>query len=565
MRKIALPTAILLALALLPKSAFGSTSPDEHWSLPRATIDGQVGVGFDDRQRFSLIGALRALVIKDGVPTGPVCKSLTDVACTGAEYFSMGATLGPCRDAIQVNCIESVSARKEDGTIEKATFISYVSDDESFYWKGDESKFIPDSKVESIWNFPTISHLGGKDFLINSTLGGSYTPQLLPNWTHFITMLQPVSKIIDSQLERPRAFGNDRLDFMTPEAISSKQPWAGAQRGGLAKNCATTIDGACFRREPFPSGISFSVAIRTNSQVGSWIHGRIKSPEVSIRQSGNSWITTVSGQPTEVPVVSDWFDREDDKKVILSAYANAAPSSWGVGSSGLAQFFTNYTFDATALGRLSAVRPLIKDTANANPKLWAFETIPPLKLSYDLSVLGGKGGCVRNTAGLAGVVTTNATVYDGSIPIFDEKNQTLNYLVSAPHFSANGSEFLGTYDLVLRSDIARCIYGFEKTPTSATVSIVRGDSVEKVSTTTLTERDGWLSLSAYGFTFSSPKISVKLNQPKDDTPAKAETSASIKPVVNQPIMKSIYCANSKGRKTVKGINPKCPKGYKLVK
>jgi hypothetical protein len=163
------------------------------------------------------------------------------------------------------------------------------------------------------------------------------------------------------------------------------------------------------------------------------------------------------------------------------------------------------------------------------------------------------------------VVTTNATVYDGSIPIFDEKNQTLNYLVSAPHFSANGAEFLGTYDLVLRSDIARCIYGFEKTPTSATISIVRGDTVEKVSTTTLTEKDGWLSLSAYGFTFSSPKISVKLIQPKEETSAKVESSQAKNPMIKQPTTKTIYCANAKGRKTLKGVNPKCPKGYKIIR
>lgn len=565
MRKVVIALGISLLTAMLPIGAYGASEPDEHWSLPRATINGQVGVGFDDRQRFTLIGALRALVIKNGVPTGPVCKSLTDSACAGAEYFSVSATLGPCRDALQVNCIDSLSARKEDGTVEKATFVSFVSDDESLYWKGDEANFIPDSKVESIWNFPTITHSGGKDFLLNSVLGGSYTPQLIPNWTYSITMLQPVSKILDSQSERPRAFGNDRLDFMSPEAISSKQPWAGAQRGGLSKNCAANIDGACFRREPFPSGISFSVAIRTNSQVGSWIHGRMKTPEVSMRQNGNSWLTTVGGQPTEVPVVAEWFDKEEDKKSILSAYSSAAPSTTGVGSTGVAQFFTNYTFDSTAINRLSAVRPFIKDTASANPKIWAFETIPPLKLSYDLSVLGGRGGCVRNATGLAGVVTTNATVYDGSIPIFDEKTQTLNYLVSAPHYSASGSEFLGTYDLVLRSDIARCIYGFEKTPTSATVSIVKGDTVEKVSTTTLVEKDGWLSLSAYGFTFSSPKISVKLNQPKEETQAKVENSAPTTPVVKQPIIKTINCSNSKGRKTIKGVNPKCPKGYKLIK
>lgn len=562
----------------MPLSASGATAPDEHWNLPRPTLDGQLGVGFDDRQGFSLVGALRALVMKNGVPTGPICKSLNDPTCAGAEYFSLGATLSPCRNANQVNCVESLTARRQDGTIEKATFIGYVSDDESLFWRGDEAKFIPDSKVESIWNFPSLTHPGGKDFLLNPILGGSFAPDELPKWTHFVTMLQPVSRVIDSQMERPRAMSNERLDFMSPEGIAGKNPWAGAQRGGHAKNCAASVDGACYRREPFPEGVSFSVAIRTNSQVGGWIHGRMKSPEVSINQNGNAWVISVGGLPTEVPVVSEWFDNENDKKTILSAYASAAPSTWGVGSTGIAQYFTNWTYDSTAINRLNVVRPYIKDRASANPKIWAFGSIDPLRLASDAAALGGKGYCVLKAPGLAGIVMTNATVYDGSIPAYNEKEQTLNYLVSSPHFAANGSEFIGTYDLIIRADIARCIYGFNKTPTSATVSIVRGDTVEKVSTTTLTEKDGWLSLAAYGFTFSTPKIAVKLNRAPEELAANATTSvataqnssqgsskAAAKPAIKKATIKSIYCANATGRKLVKGANPKCPKGYKQVK
>lgn len=569
----------LLTLILLPNSASSAPAPDEHWSFSRPTIEGQVGVAFDDRNLFSLIGALRALVMKGDKPTGPVCTSLKDPVCAKAEYFAVSATLSPCRDALQVNCVESLTARKVDGTIEKATFVGYVSDDESIYWKGDETSFVPDSKAESIWNFPSITHAGGKDFLLNSTLGGSYTPQLLPEWTDFITMLQPVSKIIDLQMSRPRAFGNDDLSFMSAQGIARHAPWAGGQMGSHTKNCASSVDGACYRREPFPDGVLFSVSIRTNSQIGNWIHGRMKSPEVNIRREGNAWITTVGGLPTEVPIVSEWFDKPEDKKIALAAFQDSAWSTWGLeGTSGTARYYSSRLFDATAIQRLNAVRPLFNDKATANPKIWAFGTVVPDKLAYDLSALGGRGGCVRNATGLAGVVTTNATVYDGSIPAFDDKDQTLNYLVSAPHFSSNGSEFLGTYDLVLRADIARCIYGFAKTPTSATVSIVRGDTVEKVSTTTLTEKDGWLSLAAYGFTFSTPKIAVKLNRaPEENTGTKtlnspatqestqAAASTAVKPAPKKAVVKSIYCANAKGRKLVKGTNPKCPQGYKLVK
>jgi hypothetical protein len=72
----------------------------------------------------------------------------------------------------------------------------------------------------------------------------------------------------------------------------------------------------------------------------------------------------------------------------------------------------------------------------------------------------------------------------------------------------------GTYDLVMRSSTARCLYGFSKAPIYAVIS-VRGESGErKVATTVVSEKGGWLKLAAYDFTFSNPTIQVRLTQKK---------------------------------------------------
>lgn len=554
MRKLILSIVLALISTSIVTSASGSAVPEEHWVSPVPTVDGQIGVSFDDREDYFYIGALRALVIKNGIYTGPICNSLTDANCASAEYFAIKAVLAPCSSPTQVNCVEGITARKSDGSEEKAEFVDYVSTDKNLYWTGDAAKNIPDSKVESIWRFPSISHAGGKDFILNAILDGSYRPKSDPSWRRMVAMIQPVTKILDAQAERPRAFSNERLDIITPQQVASAGSWTGAQLGGLNKNCATSIDGACFRREAFPANTSFQLSIRTNSQVTGWIHGRMTNPGVSIIQRDGFWVTTVSGEPTEVPVVTKWFEKDEFTGDIKNAYVGAAYGSVGVGSSGVAQRYgSTGQYDAVTLNRFNALRPFIKDKASANPRIWSFGSIEPNKLASDAAALGGRGNCVTNAKGLAGMVMTNATVYDGSIPAYSEKDQTLNYLVSAPHYTSNGTEFLGTYDLVIRSDIARCIYGFDKTPTSATVSIVKGDSVEKVSTTTLVEKDGWLALSANGFTFSSPKISVKLIQPK------------VLPTSKKSAKTTITCMSGLGKKKVTGINPKCPKGYKLIK
>ena len=115
----------------------------------------------------------------------------------------------------------------------------------------------------------------------------------------------------------------------------------------------------------------------------------------------------------------------------------------------------------------------------------------------------------------------------------------------------DGSKTVGTYDLVIDSNVARCIYGFSNAPVSASISVVGENGENRVAATTVRERDGWIYLSASGFTFSSPTLRVKLTQ---------EVVAETKPVV--ATKKTISCVKGKKVKKVTGESPKCPKGFK---
>jgi hypothetical protein len=96
---------------------------------------------------------------------------------------------------------------------------------------------------------------------------------------------------------------------------------------------------------------------------------------------------------------------------------------------------------------------------------------------------------------------------------------------------------------VVRSDVARCLYGFSKAPLSATISVT-GGADKTVATTVVSEKNGWLKLAAYGFTFSDKTIKVKITQPK---------------VVKKT---TITCVKGKVTKKVTAAGPKCPTGYK---
>jgi hypothetical protein len=178
-------------------------------------------------------------------------------------------------------------------------------------------------------------------------------------------------------------------------------------------------------------------------------------------------------------------------------------------------------------------REPMKDTAAGTASYWNI-----------YSISSGQGsGCLSDTSKVLGIASTNAMGFDSHAPSFE--SGFLNYKVGGLHYLPGGKDLaLGTYDLVMRSETARCLYGFSKAPISATVSVVGGDTTS-VATTVVREKDGWLKLAAYGFTFSNKTLKVKMTQ-KASSPAK----------------KTITCVKGKTTKKVTAVSPKCPAGFK---
>jgi hypothetical protein len=189
--------------------------------------------------------------------------------------------------------------------------------------------------------------------------------------------------------------------------------------------------------------------------------------------------------------------------------------------------------------------PVLKDTAVAAPTRWNIN-------STDSGIIGG---CAADTSKLTGIVTTNATGFVSGPPEFNREDQALEYKVLAPHFLKDQSVFKGTYDLAIDSKFARCIYGFTSAPVSAKVSIISTDGTNQVATVVTSEKDGWIHLGAYGFTFSSPTVRVKLSQ---DLAAGSPNTP--KEIVS--MLKTITCVKAKTVKKLTALNPKCPTGYK---
>jgi hypothetical protein len=164
-------------------------------------------------------------------------------------------------------------------------------------------------------------------------------------------------------------------------------------------------------------------------------------------------------------------------------------------------------------------------------------------------------------------------VFDAVPPSFS--GGVLTYKIGGLHYDSKGGLTAGNYDLVMRSDVARCLYKFTNAPIQASISIAYETGERQIATKVVNEDDGWLYLGAYNFTFSSPTIQVKLFQdpPKTlPTPASSQNPTEIVAVPPSSTPKAaatkkttITCVKGKLTKKVTAVKPKCPSGYMLKK
>ena len=146
------------------------------------------------------------------------------------------------------------------------------------------------------------------------------------------------------------------------------------------------------------------------------------------------------------------------------------------------------------------IRPLTQDRATGSSVVWAIKTT-------DFQ----RSKCLQSQNKLLGVVTSNALTYQGSAPRMEKG--FLTYQLSGMKYEKDGSLTRGNYNLVMRSEVARCLFNLEKKQIRATVSIIYPDnSTKNVATENLGERDGWIYIQAKNFTFSNPKVRVALKQ-----------------------------------------------------
>lgn len=442
------------------------------------------------------------------------CEAMGKAPCDVAslkslKYRVFAQTLMPkCKTSSSTNCFEELVAHTANGDKVTGEYIRATSG--LTYASNSEMRFAQ-TGTQLLYRLPGIIHGGGSDtYAVEYFQARTYNGDSTPRNLELKVSVVPYVEVMSDEAKTQKVSRGSKQGTITlePNGIKPGNIWMEDGQFGQIANFAELLD--------------LEVTVRSSKEFGGWFRGRLEGPAISITSiSSDQQRIKVRGSAVQVPRLAGKFTEEIWDKYISSPkeifYRHKGQSFGGDASEPFGNF-----------GTLEALRVVNQDKATAAHKVWMFATVPAFKDHKCYQGLGVKG-----------IVSTNAALYAGGAPTFE--GGYLSYKVGGLHYLPGGELALGTYDLLIKSDVARCLYGFSKAPLSATISVV-GDQGDTVATTTFGEKNGWIRLSANGFTFSTKSLKVKFSQDK-------ETIVCISK--SQP---------SKTKK-VTAYAPKCPSGY----
>jgi hypothetical protein len=579
--------ALLVAAALaISGAATGSAAiesvgdPGRFWSVPNDAERGQVIMRFLDATTGE-----KASMLLPGRDVGrypesdPTCDSLKDEACSSGNVRYQ-AVIPFCTGPADMNCTEDVGVIDEAGKKTSAVFSRYFPTVAENQFVGDVNAKLPSGVAGSIFTLPSAAHDGGDNYYLSVLLSGGGQDLNSIRLSDFSVQLSPV------KLEPTTGLGEGDAGWGIVKANDGGNPTGKdvfVNKGpGFAGNnfCVATSykEGLCAQRYAFPAGIKFYVKVRSQQSPSGWMHGRVSDPNIQLSEAAGTTSIEMQGFPVAVPAVYKMYTYpempqalKDEYDVTTGGYKkdpNFArnPTNYVQGGRSAEDpdpLKRNNIYEPTpsskaGMEQLKLWIPFIKDKATALLSYWTVRTLTQDEME-------GSSQCFRDSNRVSGIVTTNATQYSAGPPTLDKSEGTLNYVVAAPHYDPRDKDFKGSYDLVMRSDVARCVYGFSKAPINATISITSDDGTPQVATTVIGERNGWLYLQAKNFEFSAPIIKAKLTQEVvvEPTPTPTPTptaTPTVKPVVAKKT--TITCVKGKTTKKVTAVKPKCPSGFK---
>lgn len=540
---VALVVAAVLAgpgIASTGRAATG-TVVDEGWAPVSAgqTMLGLQGVTFRDEPQYDeAISTLRPRIAPNN--WWKACTAITAEPCASAPSIDWSAVLQPCATATQLDCIVAFGTVDASGNKVPATYTGAFPAKALNGFPAEPSVGLPGGGAGGMWTVAESSGAAVRGHFLRVVVSGTTTPGKPVTFAKFAANVSPVAVTSFACGGGPV----EKLSGCTPGDVPDQtgehhggdtSGWTGyvfdyGLKEGL--DCvmtgnldATAQKAECAVRKALNKTVTYYLTVRLSQAVSGWMHGRLTDPSITLEDvpgATGAVTLTVSGKPVSVPAVvqekkfTDLPASLQDKYRANGGWPRTGGGYWGASNYGMSDVDANdptkrnrrsnaSPFGADSIAELEGWIPVVNDTAVADLSTWTVRTLG----SGDL---GAAQGCVTDKNKVTGIVTTNATVYKAGAPVYDATTKSLNYTVSAPHYMSSGDLFRGAYGLIIRSDVARCIYKFTSAPLKATIEVIDSGADKNTVVTNVSEANGWMRLMASGFTHSTPTIRAAFTQ-----------------------------------------------------
>lgn len=561
-RIMAVPLGLALILPMIPAASVGAdeagalTPINTDWITPPSEPEvDTLRLTINDASfpRSPVAGASMVMGTEprptDGEPWNVdqfYCEGYDDPQCRGRTITSM-VHLPLCSEDIVSDCMEQVIVTKGDEVIEARPvgvldFSGTIPKPEELGFSGsrvlgvypvqdvraDAERGLPAGTSVGLWEVPGVAQLD-QDSLFAVDAGMQL--QVEKNGSISLSKFHVgVVPVVRSEMPMNRgAYFATRIE---PDGDVRLLGY----KGSFSDDCAYQDSYHCYSRADFPQGVDIAVTMRLSARLGGWLHGRVEDPRIDITPiDGQTNRVTIAGEPLTVPVAHREIPISE-----LPPGRNYKRPSWYTGTR---PYFPSSTLSANYrhdFDWFANLLPLLGERSDAMLSTWSVKSTTAETLHP----------CLSSTNELVGLVTTNAMMYDGGPPGFTRNR--INYQVGGLHYQPGGDETRGYYSLVMRSDAARCLYRYSQAPITAEITVTGEGGGEQVATTSMSERNGWLSLRAENFTFSTPIIEAALIQQK----AKSKSLVCIKKKTKKQGPKRIVVKGERGEKLT------CPKGYR---
>jgi hypothetical protein len=354
-----------------------------------------------------------------------LCITLGQGSCAAATTGSFSGTyiLPVCENAAQILCIDAVNIYKQGSSAQAATLIRQVSAPTTAVAAGSK---LPKGGATTLWNAPSAPNAAGETTYAVSIEADVAINKGVVSSKSFTATVKPYSLKVDSYAKASKIVGSGSNAFIADFSDSK---------------CAFTEESICGELQDFSLDTRVGLTFRIGKSPNTFYSGRVKSPVLSIANAATAGYQKVSlnAQPVMVQGLSQKFA------------LNNAPAGLDVGGAPRAK--TDYALSSTA--DVNALRSATGNKASGARSYWSFNNQDETMVN-----LGVATKCTAAT-GVKGIVATDALIADAFNPV--KVGTTVKQTINSFGLNADGSQALGSWDLVLANDYARCAFGLAKT------------------------------------------------------------------------------------------------------